>query len=66
MDKDDYLMAMERSPVKDVEIKVLLEGALTDRIGDSSIYMQGIDASYYYEGFALYKTEIVDDEDISR
>jgi cell filamentation protein len=57
VDKDDYLMAMERSPVKDVEIKVLLKGALTDRIDDSSIYMKGVDASYYYEGYTLYRTE---------
>ena len=57
VDKDDYLMAMERSPVKDVEIKVLLKGALTDRIDDSSIYMKGVDASYYYEGYTLYTTE---------
>ncbi len=57
VDKDDYLMAMERSPVKDVEIKVLLKGVLTNKIDDSSIYMKGVDASYYYEGYTLYKTE---------
>ena len=57
VDKDDYLMAMERSPVKDVEIKVLLKGVLTNKIDDSSIYMKGVDASYYYEGYMLYKTE---------
>jgi len=57
VDKDDYLLAMERSPIKDVEIKVLLKQALTDKINDSSIYMKGIDASYYYEGYTLYKTE---------
>ena len=57
VDKDDYLMAMERSPVKDVEIKVLLKQALTDKINDSAIYMKGIDASYYYEGYTLYKTD---------
>lgn len=58
--KDDYLLAMERSPVKDIEIKVLLKQALTDKINDRSIYMKGIDASYYYEGYTLYKTEDVD------
>lgn len=57
VDKDDYLLAMERSPVKDVEIKVLLKQALTDKIDDSAIYMKGIDASYHYEGYILYKTE---------
>jgi len=57
VDKDDYLLAMERSPVKDVEIKVLLKQAVTDKIDDSSIYMKGIDASYYYEGYTLYKTD---------
>ena len=56
VDKDDYLLAMERSPVKDVEIKVLLNGALTDKINDSGIYLKGIDASYHYEGYMLYKT----------
>lgn len=58
--KDDYLLAMERSPVKDIEIKVLLKQALTDKINDRSIYMKGIDASYYYEGYTLYKTEDID------
>ena len=62
VDKDDYLMAMERSPVKDVEIKVLLKGALTNKIDDRSIYMKGVDASYYYEGYTLYKTENIIDE----
>ena len=60
--KDDYLLAMERSPVKDVEIKILLKQALTDKINDSSIYMKGIDASYYYEGYTLYKTEDIADD----
>jgi cell filamentation protein len=55
--KEDYLLAMERSPIKDVEIKVLLKQALTDQIDDSVIYMKGIDASYYYEGYTLYKTQ---------
>lgn len=57
VDKDDYLLAMERSPVKDVEIKYLLKSALTDRIDDRTIYMKGIDHSYYYEGYTEYKTE---------
>ena len=50
MDKSDYLMAMERSPVKDLEIKVLLHKALTEQINDRQVYMKGIDASYHYEG----------------
>lgn len=62
VDKNDYLLAMERSPVKDVEIKVLLRQALSDQIGSSEIYMKGIDVSYYYEGYALYKTDEVNDK----
>lgn len=62
VDKGDYLLAMERSPVKDVEIKVLLKQALTDKIYDRIIYMKGIDASYYYEGYTLYKTDDMDSE----
>ena len=62
VDKGDYLLAMERSPVKDVEIKVLLKQALTDQINDRSIYMKGIDASYYYEGYTLYKTDEMNDK----
>ncbi len=62
VDKEDYLMAMERSPVKDVEIKVLLKGALTDQIDDSTLYMKGVDASYYYEGYTLYKTEEIEEK----
>ncbi|MDO8653302.1 MAG: Fic family protein [Undibacterium sp.] len=57
VDKNDYLMAMERSPVKDLEIKFLLQQALTDQINSADVYMKGIDASYYYEGYTLYKTE---------
>jgi len=57
VDKEDYLLAMERSPVKDIEIKFLLKQALTDKIHDSAIYMKGIDASYHYEGYILYKAE---------
>lgn len=56
VDKEDYLLAMERSPIKDVEIKVLLKAALTDQINDREIYMKGIDASYQYEGYYVYKT----------
>lgn len=57
VDKDDYLLAMERSPIKDIEIKYILKQALTDKINDREIYMKGIDHSYYYEGYAVYKTE---------
>lgn len=57
VDKEDYLLAMERSPIKDVEIKVLLKTALTDKINDRLVYMKGIDASYYYEGYNVYKSE---------
>ncbi len=57
VDKDDYLLAMERSPVKDLEIKFLLKEALTDDIHNREVYMKGIDASYHYEGYAVYRTE---------
>ena len=57
VDKEDYLLAMERSPVKDVEIKVLLKAALTDKIHDRTVYMKGIDASYHYEGYHVFKAE---------
>lgn len=57
VDKEDYLLAMERSPIKDLEIKVLLKGALTDEINSREVYMKGIDQSYYYEGFTAFKTE---------
>ena len=57
VDKEDYLLAMERSPIKDLEIKVLLKGALTDEINSREVYMESIDQSYYYEGFAAFKTE---------
>jgi cell filamentation protein len=57
IDKEDYLLAMERSPIKDVEIKVLLQQALTIKIEDAQVYMKGIDYSYYYEGYSLYRTE---------
>ena len=57
VDKEDYLLAMERSPIKDIEIKFLLKNALTDNIHDREIYMKGIDHSYYYEGYYVFKTE---------
>ena len=57
VDKEDYLLAMERSPIKDVEIKVLLKNALTDQIDNREVYMKGIDASYYYEGYNTFKSE---------
>ncbi|CCY67678.1 fic family protein [Clostridium sp. CAG:678] len=57
VDKEYYLLAMERSPIKDVEIKVLLKGALTDEINSREVYMKSIDQSYYYEGFTAFKTE---------
>ena len=59
IDKDDYLSAMKRSVVKDVEIKVLLKKALTDQIDDRALFMKGIDVSYYYEGYSEFKTEDV-------
>ena len=57
VDKAEYLSAMERSVVKDLEIKHLLKGALTDQIHDRALYMKGIDVSYYYEGYSVYKVE---------
>ena len=57
VDKEDYLLAMERSPIKDIEIKFLLKNAFTDNVNDREIYMKGIDHSYYYEGYYVYKTE---------
>lgn len=57
VDKEDYLLAMERSPIKDIEIKHLLKAALTDEIDDREIYMKGIDHSYYYEGYSTFKAE---------
>lgn len=56
-DKEDYLLAMERSPIKDIEIKHILKQALTDKIDDREVYMKGIDHSYYYEGYVIYKAE---------
>ena len=57
VDKEDYLLAMERSPIKDIEIKHILKNALTDQINDREVYMKGIDTSYYYEGYTTFKTE---------
>ena len=57
VDKDDYLLAMERCPIKDIEIKFLLKNALTEDIHNREVYMKGIDASYHYEGYTVYKTE---------
>lgn len=57
VDKEDYLLAMERSPIKDVEIKVLLKDGLTDEINSREVYMKGIDHSYYYEGYTTFKAE---------
>lgn len=57
VDKEDYLLAMERSPIKDIEIKHILKNALTDKIDDREVYMKGIDHSYYYEGYTTFKTE---------
>lgn len=57
VDKEEYLQAMERSPIKDLEIKYVLKNALTDKINDREIYMKGIDHSYYYEGYTTFKTE---------
>ncbi len=57
VDKDDYLLAMERSPIKDIEIKYILKNALTDKINDREMFMKGIDHSYYYENYNVFKTE---------
>lgn len=57
VDKEDYLLAMERSTIKDIEIKHLLKNALTDKVNDREVFMKGIDHSYYYEGYTTFKTE---------
>ncbi len=57
VDKEDYLLAMERSPIKDIEIKTILRAALTDEVDSREVYMKGIDHSYYYEGYVTYKTD---------
>jgi len=60
VNKDDYLLAMERSPIKDTEIKLLLESALTDNVNNRTVYMKGIDVSYHYEGYNTYSIEELD------
>ena len=60
IDKEDYLLAMERSPIKDTEIKLLLKSSLTDKINDRTVYMKGIDVSYEYEGYTTYSIEELD------
>jgi cell filamentation protein len=62
INRDDYLLAMERSPIKDTEIKLLIKNALSDEINSRDVFMKGIDASYYYEGYALYKTKNLTNE----
>lgn len=57
VDKQDYLLAMERSPIKDTEIKQLLKEALTNKVNDREVFMKGIDASYSYEGYSTYSTQ---------
>ncbi len=61
VDKEDYLLAMERSPIKDVEIKHLLQAALTDQVNSREVYMKGIDHSYYYEGYTAFSIEGISD-----
>ncbi|MBR6670086.1 MAG: Fic family protein, partial [Ruminococcus sp.] len=56
VDKDDYLLAMQRSPIRDIEIKYVLKNALTNEINNRDMYMKGIDTSYYYEGYTTYKS----------
>lgn len=63
VNKENYLLAMERSPIRDVEIKLLLKDAFTDKINDREVYVKGIDASYQYEGYHAFKTEAINDED---
>ena len=57
VDKEDYLLAMERSPIRSIEIKHVFKNALTTAIDDQEVFMKGIDVSYYYEGYSVYKTE---------
>ena len=57
VNKEDYLLAMERSPVKDLEIRLLIQNALTDKINDRQVFMKGIDTSYQYEGYNTYSIE---------
>ena len=60
VNKEEYLLAMERSPIKDTEIKILLENALTDKVNDREVYMKGIDVSYQYEGYNTYTMDELD------
>lgn len=60
VDREDYLLAMERSPVRDTEIRLLLKDALTDRVDDRAIFMHGVDASYRYEGYSRYRTDEIE------
>ena len=62
VNKEDYLLAMERSPIKDTEIRLLLESALTDKINDREVFMKGIDVSYQYEGYNTYSIEELDNK----
>ncbi len=64
VDKEDYLLAMERSPIRDIEIKYLLERALTDKVNDHEVYIKGIDHSYYYEGYSVYKMQELIEEKV--
>lgn len=57
IEREDYLLAMERSPIRDIEIKHILKNALTDKINDRDIYMKGIDHSYYYEGYNIFRAD---------
>ena len=57
MDKEDYLLAMERSPIKDIEIKHLLKNVLTDKTNDRQVFMKSVDTSYHYEGYTAFKIE---------
>ncbi len=57
VDKDDYLLAMEKSPVKDLEIKHLLKNALTDKVNDRQVFTEGVDTSYRYEGYSTFRAE---------
>jgi cell filamentation protein len=59
VEKEDYLLAMERSPIKDIEIKYILKNALTDMVDDREMFMKGVDHSYYYEDYATFKAELL-------
>lgn len=64
VDKSDYLLAMERSPIKDVELKVLLKASLTDEVNSREVYMKGIDHSYFYEGYTMFRAEELWDDKV--